>query len=942
VAVTRRFIVFALEELSRFRSKAVCSCIMQARIDLNERSGTSVERAMTAPDTKSGLEESAGKGGSAGVGTAGAPAAPDKSSPVAKANNHNIRISPAVLDAAGKDVDALLQSLHTVPEGLTQAEAEARARTTGPNEVAQERRRGWFMRLLIILRNPLVILLAALSVISFATGDARAGTVMACMVVLSATLRFAQEARADAAAAKLKAMIHVTAAVFRDGKALEMPLRELVPGDIINLHAGDMIPGDVRVLTAKDLFVSQGTLTGESYPVEKFHDPDPKASNSPIDLKNICFMGTSVESGTATAVVVVTGVSTYLGTMAGSITDEAPPTSFDRGLSRFTWLMIQLMAVMVPLVFLINGFTKHDWKSAFFFAMAVAVGLTPEMLPMIVSVCLSKGAIAMSRKKVIVKRLNAIQNFGGMDVLCTDKTGTLTEDRVVLQRHCNVEGRETDEVLLDGYIISHFQTGLKNLLDTAILNSSDFHQQSLIEKYKKLDEVPFDFTRRMMSVMVETPDGKAILLTKGAPEEIFHQCSHFELDGKLSPMEPGLMKGLRDEYADLSNDGFRVLAVAQKEMQGKQSCSKEDERDLVLKGYVAFLDPPKGTAAIAIQALHKHGVGVKILTGDNELISRKVCRDVGLEPDPMLLGEAVEKMSDADLADAAEKTTLFARLTPAHKQRIVRLLRSKGHVVGFMGDGINDAPALHAADIGISVDTAVDIAKESADLILLEKDLMVLEGGVIEGRKVFANILKYIRMGASSNFGNMFSVLGASAFLPFIPMAPIQILTNNMLYDFSQVPIPTDAVDEELVARPRPWDVGEIKRFILCIGPISSIFDYTTFFVMLYPFKCWDPARAPLFQTGWFVESLMTQTLIIHIIRTNKIPFFQSRASWSLTLTTLAIMALGAWLPYSPLASSLGLVHLPGLYWPILLATLLAYSCLTQGIKVWLLWKKWI
>jgi Mg2+-importing ATPase len=826
--------------------------------------------------------------------------------------------------------------------GLTQAEAEARARTAGPNEVAQERRRGWFVRLLIILRNPLVILLAALSSISFATGDMRAGTVMACMVVLSATLRFVQEARADAAAAKLKAMIHVTANVFRDGKPLEMPLRDLVPGDIINLHAGDMIPGDVRILTAKDLFVSQGTLTGESYPVEKFHDSAPQASNSPIDLKNICFMGTSVESGTATAVVVVTGTNTYLGTMAGSITEEAPPTSFDRGLSRFTWLMIQLMAVMVPLVFLINGFTKHDWKSAFFFAMAVAVGLTPEMLPMIVSVCLSKGAIAMSRKKVIVKRLNAIQNFGGMDVLCTDKTGTLTEDRVVLQRHCNVAGRETDEVLLDSYLISHFQTGLKNLLDTAILNSSDFHQQALIEKYKKLDELPFDFTRRMMSVMVETPEGKSILLTKGAPEEIFRQCSQFELDGKLSPMDPGLMKGLRDEYANLSNDGFRVLAVAVKELPGKQSCLKEDERDLVLKGYVAFLDPPKGTAAIAIQALHKHGVGVKILTGDNDLISRKVCRDVGLEPDPMLLGEAVEKMSDPELADAAEKATLFARLTPAHKQRIVRLLRSKGHVVGFMGDGINDAPALHAADIGISVDTAVDIAKESADLILLEKDLMVLDGGVIEGRKVFANILKYIRMGASSNFGNMFSVLGASAFLPFIPMAPIQILTNNMLYDFSQVPIPTDAVDEELVARPRPWDVREIKRFILCIGPISSIFDYTTFFVMLYLFKCWDPSRAPLFQTGWFVESLMTQTLIIHIIRTNKIPFLQSRASWSLTLTTLAIMAFGAWLPYSPLASSLGLVHLPGLYWPILLATLLAYSCLTQAIKVWLLSKKWI
>jgi Mg2+-importing ATPase len=897
---------------------------------------------MTATDTNPLPEESAEKSGSAGVGPAGTPATADKSSTVVKVKSHNIRVSSAVLDAAAKEVDALLQSLHTGPQGLTQAEAEARARTAGPNEVAQERRRGWFMRLLIILRNPLVILLAALSSVSFATGDARAGTVMACMVVLSATLRFVQEARADAAAAKLKAMIHVTANVFRDGKAQEMPLRDLVPGDIINLNAGDMIPGDVRILSAKDLFVSQGTLTGESYPVEKFHDLDTKASSSPIDLKNICFMGTSVESGTATAVVVVTGVNTYLGTMAGSITEEAPPTSFDRGLSRFTWLMIQLMAVMVPLVFLINGFTKHDWKSAFFFAMAVAVGLTPEMLPMIVSVCLSKGAIAMSRKKVIVKRLNAIQNFGGMDILCTDKTGTLTEDRVVLQRHCNVAGRETDEVLLDGYIISHFQTGLKNLLDTAILNCSDFHQQALIEKYKKLDEIPFDFTRRMMSVMVETPEGKAILLTKGAPEEIFHQCSHFELDGNVSPMDPALMKGLRDEYASLSSDGFRVLAVAVKELPGKQSCSKEDERDLVLKGYVAFLDPPKDTAAIAIQALHKHGVGVKILTGDNDLISRKVCRDVGLEPDPMLLGEAVEKMSDAELADAAEKTTLFARLTPAHKQRIVRLLRSKGHVVGFMGDGINDAPALHAADIGISVDTAVDIAKESADLILLEKDLMVLEGGVMEGRKVFANIIKYIRMGASSNFGNMFSVLGASAFLPFIPMAPIQILTNNMLYDFSQVPIPTDTVDDELVARPRPWDVGEIKRFILCIGPISSIFDYTTFFVMLYLFKCWDPSRAPLFQTGWFVESIMTQTLIIHIIRTNKIPFFQSRASWSLTLTTIAIMAFGAWLPYSPLGPSLGLVHLPGLYWPILLATLLAYSCLTQGVKVWLLWKKWI
>jgi Mg2+-importing ATPase len=878
---------------------------------------------------------------------AGSPALPETSPAIhSKSGNRNIRVSPAVLDAARKDGEDLLRSLQTTTGGLTQTQAEERARTTGPNEVAQERRQGWFIRLLKIVRNPLVILLTALSAISFATGDARAGTVMAAMVVLAVGLRFVQEARADAAAARLKAMIHVTATVIRDGDAREMPLRELEPGDIIKLSAGDMIPGDVRVLSSKDLFVSQGSLTGESLPVEKFHDAETssetKEVSSPTDLKNICFMGTSVESGTATAVVVTTGANTYLGSMAGSIAAEPPPTSFDEGLNRFTWLMIHLMMVMVPLVFLINGLTKHDWKGAFFFAMAVAVGLTPEMLPMIVSVCLSKGALAMSRKKVIVKRLNAIQNFGGMDVLCTDKTGTLTEDRVALMRHCSVDGHEDEEVLLDGYLISHFQTGLKNLLDLAILDSHDFHGQALVEKYKKLDEIPFDFTRRMMSVLVENPEGKAILLTKGAPEEIFHQCSQFELDGKLSPMDPNLIIGLKEEYESLSNDGFRVLAVATKELPEKRICSKDDERDLVLKGYVAFLDPPKTSAGRAVEALHRHGVAVKILTGDNQLISRKVCRDVGLSADSMLLGGDVEKMSDAELADAAQKTTLFARLSPAHKQRVIQALRSKGHVVGFLGDGINDAPALRAADIGISVDTATDIAKESADLILLEKDLMVLEEGVTEGRKVFANILKYIRMGASSNFGNMFSVLGASAFLPFLPMAPIQVLTNNLLYDFSQVPIPTDTVDDEQVAGPRPWNIDEIRRFILFIGPISSIFDYTTFFVMLWVFNCRDPSRASLFQTGWFVESLMTQTLIIHVIRTNKIPFIQSRASWPLTATTLSIMAFGMWLPYSPLASALGLTHLPGSYWPILILTLLAYMSLTQAIKVWLLRKKWI
>jgi Mg2+-importing ATPase len=863
-------------------------------------------------------------------------------SKAARLKGKNIHVSPAVLDAARKSGDELLRDLGTAAIGLTQGEAEKRTRAAGPNEVAQEKPQGWPVRLLKIVRNPLVILLATLSAVSFATGDPRAGIVMAMMVVLSVGLRFWQEARADAAAAKLKAMIHVTATVVRDGQPREIALRDLVPGDIIQLSAGDMIPGDVRVLSSKDLFVSQGSLTGESLPVEKDHDPEAQTVTSPTELKNICFMGTSVQSGTATATVVTTGPNTYFGTMASSITGERVQTSFDRGLNRFTWLMIQLMAVMVPLVFLINGFTKHDWKGAFFFAIAVAVGLTPEMLPMIVSVCLSQGALAMSRRKVIVKRINSIQNFGGMDVLCTDKTGTLTEDRVVLMRHCNVAGRESEDVLLDGYLISHFQTGLKNLLDRAILESTDFHGKALVDQYKKLDEIPFDFTRRMMSVLVQDPTGQSILLTKGAPEEVFRHCSHFELDGKISPMDPALVVGLKEEYESLSNDGFRVLAVATKNLPGEQICSRQDERGLVLRGYVAFLDPPKKTAARALEALQQHGVAVKILTGDNDLISRKVCKDVGLLPDPMLIGGDVENMSDSALGEAAEKTTLFARLSPAHKERVIRALRAKGHVVGFMGDGINDAPALRAADVGISVDTATDIAKESADLILLEKDLMVLEGGVIEGRKVFANILKYIRMGASSNFGNMFSVLGASAFLPFLPMAPIQVLTNNLLYDFSQVPIPSDAVDDDQVARPRPWNLGEIKRFILFIGPVSSIFDYTTFFVMLWVFDCWDPSRAALFQSGWFVESLMTQTLIIHVIGTNKVPFIQSRASLPLTLTTLSIMAIGVWLPYSPVASSLGFTQLPLLYWPILIVTLLAYVILTQTIKVWLLRKKWI
>ena len=855
----------------------------------------------------------------------------------------NIQVSPQVADAARAEVTDVLNTLGSSPQGLTEAQVESLRELHGLNEVAQEVKHGWLWRLMNSLRNPLVILLGALAAISFVTGDVRAGTVMCLMVVLGVLLKFIQETRADTAAAQLKAMIKVTATVIREGQPIELPLVEIVPGDVVKLSAGDMIPADLRVISSKDLFVVQGSLTGESLPIEKFDARETRDNITALESSNVCFLGTSVESGTALAVAVATGKHTYFGSMAGSITGQQVETSFDKGIKRFTWLMIRFMMVMVPLVFLINGLTKGNWGEAFFFALAVAVGLTPEMLPMIVSVSLSRGAIIMSRKKVIVKRLNSIQNFGAMDVLCTDKTGTLTMDHVILERHCDVVRKEDDAVLRDAYLISHFQTGLKNVLDRAILDSrQDVHERHAVEQYKKADEIPFDFSRRMMSVVVEMPDGVHRLLTKGAPEEVFQRCTRFELEDEILPMDPVLIQDLRDEYERLSTDGFRVLAVAYKDLERRAAYSKDDETDLVLRGYVAFLDPPKESAGPAIAALQKHGVTVKILTGDNDLVSKKVCHDVGLPTEHLVLGSDIEKMSDEELLAAARKATIFARLSPAHKKRFIEVLRANGHVVGFMGDGINDAPALRAADVGISVDTAVDIAKESADVILLEKSLMVLEEGVLEGRKVFANILKYVRMGASSNFGNMFSVLGASAFLPFVPMLPIQVLTNNLLYDFSQVPIPTDNIDPEQIVKPRPWSIDEITRFILFIGPISSIFDYTTYFVMLYVFHCWDPARSSLFQTGWFVESLMTQTLIIHIIRTNKIPFLQSRPSVPLVLTSTIIMMIGLWLPHSPLAPSLGFTELPALYWPILLLTLLCYIGLTQTVKTILLRRNWI
>jgi P-type Mg2+ transporter len=880
-----------------------------------------------------------------------------------------IQVSAKLVSLASLPAEQVLHELDSRVDGLTETEAQERLEVFGPNVVARDER---FTRLRLFIRaclNPLVILLSVLAIISFATAedtsDIVGGALMVIMVILGVSLRFVQEARADTAAAKLKAMIRVTATVLRDKVDREIPLAELVPGDIVKLAAGDMIPADVRILSCKDLFLVQASLTGESFPIEKFDVAEELNGKQPLELKCICFLGTSVESGSAVAAVAETGLNTYLGRMASSITDRPPPTAFDRGVSAFTWLMLEFMAVMVPMVFFINGITKHDWGEAFLFALAVAVGLTPEMLPMIVSVCLSKGAILMSRKKVIVKRLNSIQNLGAMDVLCTDKTGTLTMDRVILEHHCDVALKDDDGVLELAFLNSHFQTGLRNVLDRAILQHREIHQELSLSKYSKADEIPFDFARRMMSVIVATPEGMHRLICKGAPESVFERCTEFELDDEIFPMDPVLLEDLKEEYDRLSSDGFRVLAIAYREYKPKPAYNKNDEHNLILKGYVAFLDPPKESAAPAITALKGHGIEIKVLTGDNELVSKKICSEVGLPSEVALSGPMIESMDDAQLVDAAEATTLFVRLSPAHKQRIIKALQGKRHVVGFIGDGINDAPALRAADVGISVDTAVDIAKEAADAILLEKSLMVLEEGVIEGRKVFANIIKYIRMGASSNFGNMFSVLGASLWLPYLPMSPIKILTNNLLYDFSQVPIPTDEVDPEQVAKPRPWSMGEIARFILFIGPCSSVFDYTTYLVMWFGFRCANLGLVPppevaarfihaggagpdytysaaLFQTGWFVESLLTQTLIIHVIRTNKIPFLQSSASWQLIITTGVIMLIGMWLPFSPLGQWLGLVPLPIQYWPVLLITLLLYVVLTQGVKVWLIRRDWI
>ncbi|MFT3817011.1 MAG: magnesium-translocating P-type ATPase [Rubrivivax sp.] len=846
---------------------------------------------------------------------------------------------------ASDDVPAAIARLSSHEDGLTAAEAGARRARLGPNEVEHEKPLPWWMHLWHCWRNPFNLLLTLLAAISFVTEDAKATLVIGTMVVLSTLLRFVQEGRSSRAAERLKAMVGNTATVLRRqaaGRAdrpVELPIRELVPGDHVVLSAGDMIPADCRLLAAKDLFVSQAAMTGESLPVEKF-TAIAQPFETIFDAPNLVFMGTNVVSGSATALVVATGSRTYFGALSARVTArDRTPTAFEAGVNGVSWLLIRFALVMAPVVLLINGFTKGDWMEAFLFALSVAVGLTPEMLPMIVTSTLAKGAVVMSRKKVIVKRLDAIQNLGAMDVLCTDKTGTLTQDRIALERHTDALGTRSDDVLRYAYLNSHYQTGLKNLLDRAVLEHAELQGELRVaQDYRKVDEIPFDFVRRRMSVVVSERDDHHELICKGAVEEMLSVCSHLRIEAALGPqplpLDEALLDRVRAVAHELNGQGLRVVAVAMKELPASQAAySVADEAGLTLIGYIAFLDPPKESAAPALQALAGHGVRVKVLTGDSELIAAHVCGRVGLEHGRVLLGPQVERMSDAALAAAVESYPLFARLTPQDKERIVRALRGNGRVVGFMGDGINDAPALRAADIGISVDSGVDIAKEAADIILLEKSLMVLEEGVVEGRRIFSNMLKYIRMTASSNFGNVFSVLAGSAFLPFLPMLPLQLLVQNLLYDLSQIAIPFDDVDRELVARPLTWNPADIGRFMVFFGPISSVFDIATFLVMWHVFGADTVGRQALFQSGWFVVGLLTQTSIVHMIRTPKLPFIQSRAAWPLMLTTLLVMAVGVALPMSPAAGYFKLQPLPASYFPWLAGILLGYATLTTAMK---------
>lgn len=842
-----------------------------------------------------------------------------------------------LIDLCRLPAEEAFAQLQSAAQGIDTETAENRLAAHGPNELTHLRKLGFWADIFERLRSPLVVQLLVIAIVSGMVGEFTSSAIVSGMVLLSVGLSFVLDKRSNRAVEALGKRVQPRTHALRDGKEIEVKIAEIVPGDIVLLQAGSIVPADLRLIACKDFFVSESALSGEAMAVEKSALPPASPVNSVLELPNACFLGTSVTSGTARGLVVNTGTRTLFGAIAEQMAQQAEETSFDRGIRAFTWLMIRFMLVMVGLVFLIVGLTKGNWLEALLFSLSVAVGLTPEMLPMIVTVNLAKGALTMAAKKVIVKRLPAIQNFGAIDILCTDKTGTLTQDKVVLKLHVDITGNTSDDVLTYAYLNSYYQTGLRNLIDRAVIEQGDWDVES---SCRLVDELPFDFQRRRMSVVVDYEQDH-VLICKGAVEEIYSCCTHYQIGDDVYPLIGMIRADLFEEVERLNSDGFRVLGIAYREFsREKSSFTVADESELTLLGYIAFLDPPKDSATQALVLLKNAGVQVKVLTGDNGLVTRKICRDVGLPAERIITGAELAALSTEEFAQTVQEAHIFCKLTPADKDQIVRTLRRLGHVVGFMGDGINDAPALKAADVGISVDAAVDVAKEAADIVLLEKSLLVLEEGILEGRRVFANIIKYVRMSASSNFGNMFSVVGASYLLPFLPMQPVQVLTNNLLYDFSQTGIPTDTVDDEIIARPLKWNIDNIKRFMLFIGPISSIFDYATFALMWWVFNCrlytgesgtWDN----LFQTGWFVESLLTQTLIVHIIRSRKVPFFGGRASTHLLLTTAAVMAIGIWLPYSPFAAYLGLVRLPALYWVILVGFLLCYALLTHAVKTW-------
>lgn len=873
------------------------------------------------------------------------------------------KIAARLKSAAAAKTDTLFSNLNTTPEGLSEDLVDASRELYGDNKVTHGKKVSLPKRIAEAFINPFTAILFGLTAVSAFTdiilaepGEADPLTVVIIMtmVLISGVLRFVQETRSGNAADKLLKMIKTTTNVQRieTGKA-EIPLEEVVVGDIVHLAAGDMIPADMRIIQAKDLFVSQSALTGESVAVEKIPGAVSMEYDTLAEYPNLAFMGSNVISGSAAGVVVATGDDTIFGDMAKNVSDKPVQTNFEKGVNSVSWLLIRFMLVMVPIVLFVNGFTKGDWMQATLFALSVAVGLTPEMLPMIVTTCLAKGAVAMSKEKTIIKNLNSIQNLGSIDILCTDKTGTLTQDKVALQYHLNIHGDEDTRVLRHAFLNSYYQTGLKNLMDVAVIERTLEEQKTVAElrgltdQFTKVDEIPFDFERRRMSVVVK--NGKTQMITKGAVEEMLSVCSYAEYEGKVLPLTDDIKKYILEKVNDLNEDGMRVIAVAQKTNPSPVGTfSVADESDMVLMGYLAFLDPPKESTADALAALKEHGVDVKILTGDNDKVTRCVCRQVGLSVDRILLGSDLDNMTDEELGSAAEKVSVFAKLSPQQKARVITVLRDNGHSVGYMGDGINDAAAMKASDVGISVDTAVDIAKESADVILLEKDLMVLEKGIIEGRKTYANMIKYIKMTASSNFGNMFSVLAASAFLPFLPMLPIHLILLNLIYDLSCTAIPWDNVDKEYLAVPRKWDASSIGKFMIWIGPTSSVFDITTYMLMYFIIcpamtgglmfhQLTDPATQAyfiaLFQAGWFVESMWSQTLVIHMIRTPKIPFIQSHASLSVTLLTFTGIAALTIIPFTKLGATIGLAALPPVYFAWLALTIFLYMVLATVFK---------